>query len=62
MKAHNALRLEVGEALLQQTAGDALALVLGCNGEVVDLEGAAIVEQHGSAQNEAGHFSIDDTF
>ena len=44
METHNALRLEVGETLLQQTAGDALSLVLGRNGKVVDLEGAAIME------------------
>ena len=50
------------KALLQQLAGDALSLVLGRNGEVIDFEGAAIVEQHGSAQNEAGHFAIHDTF
>ena len=62
MEAHNALRLEVGEALLEQTAGYALSLVLGRHGKVVDLEGAAIVEQHGSAQNEACHFAIHDTF
>ena len=48
METYNALPLEVSEALLQQSAGDASSLVLGCNGEVVDLEGAAIVEQHGN--------------
>ena len=58
METYNALPLEVSEALLQQSAGDASSLVLGCNGEVIDLEGAAIMEQHGSAQNEACHFSI----
>ena len=58
MKTYDALRLEVGEALLQQLTGDAFALVLGCHGEVVDLEGAAIMEQHGSAQNETGHLSF----
>ena len=62
METYDALCLEVGEALLQQLTGDAFALVLGCHGEVVDLEGAAIMEQHGSAQNKASHFSIDDTF
>ncbi len=62
MKTYDAQRLEVGEALLKQLTGDALSLVLGCHGEVVDLEGAAIMEQHGSTQNEACHFAIHDTF
>ena len=62
MEANNTLCLEVGEALLKQTTGDALSLVLGRNGEVIDFEGAAIVEQHGSAQNEARHFTVYDTF
>ncbi len=62
METYDALRLEVGEALLQQLTGDAFALILGRNGEVVNLEGAAIMEQHGSAQNEAFHFAIHDTF
>ena len=62
MEANNAFRFKVGEALLQQTAGYALSLILWCYGEVVDLEGAAIVEQHRIAQNEACHFAIHDTF
>ncbi len=62
METYYALSLEVGEALLQQLAGDALSLVLGRNGKVVDLEGAAIMEQHGSAQNEACHFAIYNAF
>lgn len=62
METYNALRFEVGEALLKQLASNALALVLGCHGKVVDLEGAAIMEQLGSAQNEACHFAIHDTF
>ena len=62
MEAHNALWLEVGETLFEQTAGYALALVLGRHGEVIDLESAAIVEQNGSAQNEASHFSVYNAF
>lgn len=58
METHYSLRLEVGEALFKQTRGDALPLVLRCHGEVVDLEGAAIMEQYGSAQDEACHFSV----
>ena len=58
METYYTLRLEVGEALFQQTAGDASPLILGRHGKVVDFEGAAIMEQHGSAQNEACHFAI----
>ena len=42
--------------------GNAFVLELGCNGKVVDFEGSTIVEQHGSAQNEASYFSIYVTF
>jgi len=62
MEANNTLRFEVGEALLEHTAGNALPLVWGRHGEVVDHEGATVMEQHGSAQNEAYDYSIYNTF
>ena len=51
---------KVIEALPEQAAGNSFALVLGRNGKVVDFESPAIMEQHGSAQNEARDLSLHD--
>ena len=61
VEAYNALRFEVIEALPEQAAGNPFPLVLWRDGQVVDFESPAIMEQHGSAQNEARHFSVHDT-
>ena len=62
MEAYDALRLHVGETLLEQLARKSPVLELRCDGEVVDLERATVVEQHVGAQDEAGDFAFDDTF
>ena len=62
VEAYDALRLHVGETLLEQLARKSPVLVSRCDGEVVDLERAAVVEQHAGAQDEAGDFAFDDTF
>ena len=46
----------------QQSSGDPLPLIFGRDGEVVDLERPAVVEQHRGAEDEARDLTVYDIF